>query len=321
MKIAILDNINEDIGLKILFPEADYYICETKPNREPSYIYYNFTPKMNIENITDKLYDILFIIMPIRHLGNNEPAVENIRNNYNTKIKKIIDENNFKKVCFFDNEDYEYDPNIFIPNPNILFFKRNCSKNKIYPKNVIPFPFIMFGTKSLIERMDRDLYSQEEYFKQKLKRVFFTGGLYVHDCKPFNVYVNRIDIYNQIAHTIYNPGPMDNNTFMTTLRESKYGLDIHGAGNPNIRTFEILISGALLLQQKTDVIWPFEEQLSEECLFIDAHDYLQKLKTFEENAELYNKCLQNQYNIVKKYFNKKWIQNYIHQFINENNTF
>ena len=108
---------------------------------------------------------------------------------------------------------------------------------------------------------------------------------------------------------------MDNNTFMTTLRESKYGLDIHGAGNPNIRTFEILISGALLLQQKTDVIWPFEEQLSEECLFIDAHDYLQKLKTFEENDELYNKCLQNQYTIVKKYFNKKWIQNYIHQFI------
>ena len=122
MKIAILDNINEDIGLKILFPEADYYICETKPNRETSYIYYNFTPKMNIENITDKLYDILFIIMPIRHLGNNEAAVENIRNNYNTKIKKIIDENNFQKICFFDNEDYEYDPNIFIPNPNILFF-------------------------------------------------------------------------------------------------------------------------------------------------------------------------------------------------------
>ena len=30
MKIAILDNKNEDIGLKILFPEADYYINNTE---------------------------------------------------------------------------------------------------------------------------------------------------------------------------------------------------------------------------------------------------------------------------------------------------
>jgi len=100
MRIAIIDNINEDIGLKILFPEADYYICKEKVDRSSSYNYYNFRPFTNIENITDKNYDILFVFMPVRHVINDEVAVKDIRENYDTKIKKIIDNNNFNLVAF-----------------------------------------------------------------------------------------------------------------------------------------------------------------------------------------------------------------------------
>lgn len=318
MKIAILDNINEDIGLKILFPEADYYICDEKPGRTSSYEYYNFQPLKTIENITDKNYDILFIIMPLRHIINNEIAVKNIRQNYENKIKKIVDENEFKLILFFDNEDYYHDPNQYLPNikKNTYIFKRNYDKKEKYLENVLPFPFIMFGYKSLIEKIDTELVSKEIYFGKKQDVVFFTGGLYIHDKKEFDIYVNRIEIYKKISRSLFNPGHMNNELFMNTLRNSKFALDLTGAGNPNIRTIEILVSGALMLQQKNDLLWPFYEQFSEECLFTDENDYFIKLNNLQNNGELYNKCLENQYTIINKYFNKDWLRNYIESFIN-----
>jgi len=51
VKIAILDNKNEDIGLKILFPEADYYYCSTTSDRNDSYLHYNFRPRLDTQNI------------------------------------------------------------------------------------------------------------------------------------------------------------------------------------------------------------------------------------------------------------------------------
>jgi hypothetical protein len=315
MRIAIIDNINEDIGLKILFPEADYYICKEKIDKTLSYNYYNFRPLTNIENITDKNYDILFVFMPVRHVINDEPAVSDIRENYDTKIKKIMDNNSFKLLVFFDNEDYPHDPNLYIKNEKILFFKKNVDKLHSYLNNVIPFPFIMFGVKSMIERMDRDFISKELYLKKKNDVVFFSGGLYIHNDKDFNVYVNRIDIYNKISRTIYNPGYLNNEEFIKTIQNSKFSLDLTGAGNPNIRTFEILLSGSLLLQQKNNLIWPFEDKFSEECLFNDENDYFLKLENLRNDEDLYNKCLNNQYNITEKYFNKKWLRNYIEKII------
>jgi hypothetical protein len=51
MKIAILDNKNEDIGLKILFLKTDYYYCSTASDINDSYLHYNFTPRLDTQNI------------------------------------------------------------------------------------------------------------------------------------------------------------------------------------------------------------------------------------------------------------------------------
>ena len=114
MRIAILDNKNEDIGLKILFPEADYYICSTTSNRTESYNHYKFQPNYNVFNITDKNYDVLFVVMPLRHVVNDEIAVKDIRGNYDNFIKLIIENNEFKFLAFFDNEDYNVNPNNYV---------------------------------------------------------------------------------------------------------------------------------------------------------------------------------------------------------------
>ena len=103
---------------------------------------------------------------------------------------------------------------------------------------------------------------------------------------------------------------------MNYISNSKFSLDLLGAGNPNIRTFEILVSGSLLLQQNNDLVWPFLEKFSDECYFEDGIEFNNNLNKLYNNPELYLSCLENQYNIVNKYFNKEWLKNYILSKIN-----
>lgn len=51
-------------------------------------------------------------------------------------------------------------------------------------------------------------------------------------------------------------------------------------------------------------------------MFFSTPDELIEIyNKFENNPELYKKCLQNQIYIVEKYFNNKWINNYINDII------
>ena len=115
MKIAIIDCVNQDIGLKILFPEADYYIHNDQDYiieyRKKSYEYYNISVSKDWTNINDKNYDNLFVILPTFDiLPKNSNFKQEILDICN-KIINIININNFKKIFVFDNYDYDYDPN------------------------------------------------------------------------------------------------------------------------------------------------------------------------------------------------------------------
>jgi len=57
---------------------------------------------------------------------------------------------------------------------------------------------------------------------------------------------DRLIIYNKIKDVIYNPGNLNYSDFINTIRDSKYSLDLLGIGDPNKRTFEILLSGSLI---------------------------------------------------------------------------
>jgi hypothetical protein len=61
--------------------------------------------------------------------------------------------------------------------------------------------------------------------------------------------------------------------------------------------------------------WPFDEFFSEETIFRDADDFIKKINKLTNDINLYNKCISNQMNIYGKYFNKKWIRDYILSFI------
>lgn len=312
MRIAIIDGVNQDIGLKILFPNSDYFINNTEIDKSNSMNHYNITPNTNWTQINDTNYDYLFVVIA---LYDAYPGTRFYKQNIADILNRVIcivNNNNFKCVAFFDNYDYDYDPNMIVRNKKInYFFKRNYNKTKEYESNVVSFPFIMFGPTSLIEKCDKDLLSNDEYLKQKVERVFFTGGLFIHEDQQYGVIRDRRTIYNEVKQTIYNPGHMHYDYFIHNLRNSKFSLDILGVGDPNMRTFEILLSGSLILSQYNELKWPFIETFSDETIFKNSDEYFHKLHILSKDDEVYNKCLTNQYNIVKKYFNIEWIRNYI----------
>ena len=311
MRIAVIDGVNQDIGLNILFPEADYFINNTELDKAANMKTNNIIPHYDWSKITDKNYDCLFIVIA---LYDAKPGTRFFKQNIYDILKReieIINNNNFKKVFIFDNYDYDYDPNDILCNEKItLFFKRNYNKSKIYKNNVVPFPFIMFGEVSIIEKLDTLFYSST-----KLNRIFFTGTLFIHDDPQIKYYRNRRDIYHKIHPAIFNPGSLCYNDFLNTIRYSKYSLDLNGVGDPNKRTFEILAQGSLRISEYNNLKWPFEETFSEETIFKDDKDFLEKIKTLNNDNELYIKCITNQLNIYNKYFNKNWIKDYIMNFM------
>lgn len=310
MRIAVIDGVNQDIGLNILFPDAHYYINNTELDKSHNMRSHNISPIYDWSLINDKNYDYLFIVIA---LYDAKPGTRFFKQNIYDILQreiKIINENNFKKVFIFDNYDYDYDPNEIISNQKITFFKRNYNKTKNYKDNVVPFPFIMFGEVSIIEKLENTSYS--EY---KTDRIFFTGGLFIHDDPQINYYRDRKTIYSKISNYIYNPGYLNYNDFLHVLRSSKYSLDLNGVGDPNKRTFEILSQGSLLISEYNELKWPFEETFSEETIFKNSDDFISKINQLKNNDELYKKCLYNQLYIYNKYFNVKWIKEYILKYI------
>jgi hypothetical protein len=311
-RIAIIDLIHQDIGLKILFPEADYYIIYDDLDKSQSLKKYNIQKRYDIENINDINYDYLFIIIALYDaIPGSDFYKQNIEIGFQ-KILEIIDKNNFKKVFLFDNYDYDYDPNEYLQNRKIdLYFKRNYNKKKRYNSNVIPFSFIMFGQYSMIELMDNKRMSNNN----PENRLFFSGTLFNHIDDKLKYYRNRRILYEKIKYFIYNPGQLNFHDYMNTINNSKYCLDLNGVGDPNKRTFEILSQGSLRIAEYNDLQWCFGEDFCEETIFHDENDLRNKIELLITNNELYNKCLSRQNELISKYFNVEWIRNYIEDFI------
>ena len=312
MRIAVIDGVNQDIGLNILFPEADYFINNTESDKSSNMKANNIIPNYDWSRLNATNYDYLFIVIS---LYDAKPGTRFFKQNIYDILQrelKIINENNFKKVFIFDNYDYDYDPTEIIQNDKIsLFFKRNYNKTKFYKNNVVPFPFIMFGDVSIIEKIDIPLF----YSPTKDTRIFFSGTIFAHEDPQINYYRNRRIIYDKIRHLIYNPGSLQYNDFLRVIGLSKYSLDLNGVGDPNKRTFEILSQGSLRIAEYNDLKWPFEETFSEETIFKDADDFCNKINALNHDNDLYLKCINNQLNIYNKYFNKKWIKEFVLSFI------
>jgi len=328
-KIAIIDFLNQDSGLKILFHEADYFILEEEFDRSTINSKYDINPIVHnkhvnvFEHISNNNYDTIFIIAPLynsvkQYDGNkNDFYIQHI----DTKLSETIEcikKNRFSTICFFDNYDYDYDPNMIFEKEirttyNILFFKRYYNKEKSYQNNVFPFPYIIFGHQCNIDMVTDLFYKNIEPEPEKMSRIFFSGSLINHIDTTYGVYRNRIEILQKMKTQlqVYNPGCLQHDQFMKELSSSKYCLDLLGVGDPNIRTFEILCSKSLRISQRSNLKWNFSEEFCEETIFDDEKDLLQKITNLEKDPQLYRHCLDKQNKIVETYMNKDVLRSYI----------
>jgi len=327
-RIAIIDFRNHDVGLKILFNESDYFILEQELDRTKINMKYNINPLLHknginvFDTISSEQYNVLLIISPLYDSLKEYNGV--IKESYSEKTYQylldsveLINKNRFKNIVFFDNYDYDYDPNIafnseFITSHNIKFFKRYFNKEKSYNSNVYPFPYIIFGHQCNID-MITDLFNKQSHNNNKITRIFFSGSPLVHIDNVYGIERNRKEIITKILGrlSIYNPGYIPHDKFMNELSMSKYCLDLLGVGDPNIRTFEILSSGSLRISQRSNIKWNFDDDFCEETMFDNENDLLEKIVRLESDHELYEKCLNKQNEIVRKYMNIDYLRSYI----------
>jgi hypothetical protein len=262
--------------------------------------------------------------------GKQKDLNPEINNYFHITIELLRTAVSTHNIFFFDNSDYDYDPNlIFIQNNlydnfvvprGVKFFKRAYMKNKIYMENVIPFPYIMFGPQCIIETIcaaassARDIVETLE--KITHQQVFFSGALFEHSDPIYPVYRNRRDtankIYSAIGDAFVYKNGMPFEQYIQEMSKYSFCLDLHGVGDPNKRTFEILAHGTLRIAQQSNLEWGFEEgdDFPTECSFKDEHELIEKLAQLKD-ANLYIKCLEKQNALVKKYMGHDTLRQYI----------
>lgn len=341
--VAILDFVNQDVGLKILFPEADYYVFKTEECTAAARAEQNtrfggtLTPSTAVEHILAKSYRAIFIIVPLyncvgRWNGKQKDVNPEINNYFHITIEILrAAAASARDIFFFDNSDYDYDPNLifiqnnlyddFVVRHGVKFFKRAYMKNKIYMENVVPFPYIAFGPQCIIDLLhsseaattDRTVATLEQIKQHKL---FFSGALFEHNDPIYPVYRNRRDtankIYSAIGDAFVYKNGMSHADYMKEMRQHSFCLDLLGVGDPNKRTFEILAHGTLRIAQQSNLEWGFEEgdDFPAECSFKDEHELIEKLARLKDPA-LYIKCLEQQNALVKKYMGRDTLRQYI----------
>jgi hypothetical protein len=325
-KICIIDPANWCPGLKLIYKNSSYYCHEPDNFFDYSSItrhytnnkfeeMYGFRYRTDYEEIeVNKNFEIIIIVFPLydgieNHSFTKQCAVRMLEKMYNIVRKN----NNFKKRVMMDLYDYDYDPSLFENQPIDIFLKRNYNKNKNYGKNVFPFPFCMFIHPCLLWKM---FTRSKIEIKEKVNKIFWAGGIYTHEDKELGIYRDRRDIFNKIKNYLDAYHYVEPSQFLNKIRTSKLCLDLNGVGDPNYRTFEILYNGSLIIQQKNDLLWPFEEEFPpEECVFTTEKDFLEKTEILLSNEDFYIKTLKKQQNIVDKYLNIEWITNYLNSCI------
>jgi hypothetical protein len=86
MKIAIIDTANQDVGLKILFPDAEYFSIIEQFDRTVYYDRYNFHCRRDVETIHSEIYDTLFVISPLYN------TLKQYKSQENTAFNKEFDD-------------------------------------------------------------------------------------------------------------------------------------------------------------------------------------------------------------------------------------
>lgn len=319
MKLCIIDPGCHVPTLKTLFPEAEYFAHEPDNffkfvttqhyTRSQNYKEEGFMYNTDWNKINSKDFNTLFIVAPLLDYY-NPISKELILYTFNMreKIKNIINSNSFEKIALFDVYDYDYDPNEINTDWKVdIYFKRNYNRTKFYKSNVVPFPFIMFLKPCVMKTV---INCKPAVTTGRINAAFWVGGLYKHINALNGSTIDRISIYNEIRNVIVSKHQLSFNDYIDHLQKYKIGIDLAGVGDPNKRTFEIIANGSLLMSMN-NLNWGFKDEFDPDTIFTTGDEFKIKLHKLLTDEIHYKKCMDKQNELVKKYFNKNWLREYI----------
>lgn len=317
-RVVVLDPRVQAPGLTSVFDATmDYFVMPYNDVNDnnvmpgPFFEKYSFLYREDVDSITSDDYDTLCIVYPpellVRPLGHT-PEFTAACAYHKDFIDKLLAENTFQNVLWFDNDDLASDPTLIYTsssNKQITWFKRNYSTRVTYAANVIPFPFFMFGLTCPLWRVLHMPCINTE----KIDRIYWSGGSHGSLEKS---YATREAIIEYMKPHMQQFFVYPADAYVAEVAKSKFALDMNGAGDPNIRTFEILSTDSLLIQQDKYLVWGFDnEGFSEETVYKTPEECLDKIQRLRADPDLYAKCLANQLYIKNKYFNAAWLASYI----------
>jgi len=342
----ILDPTTMNPHLKYLIPNSVYYTCpgkmfsnfwnggETIPDIFNKYKI-NLEEELKIINnvcIRNNKFNNMYFSLSILsteeiHQGkSNKLWIEYYKTLYNKFIPFISG-----KIIIIDNHGGDYEPTVYLNKFNFkydIILKRiysNRNKDR-YLKNTVSYPFIMDTNSDPCYKL-YNLSHFKENIHKKINKIFFAGSLfdYHEEWDNHNTFEHAdrtkiVNNFNGKYPNILEKKKVPYNIFHKTISNYRYALDVRGTSRLNKRLYEILSTNTLLLAEKIDIVWPFEnnDKFSDECFFEQGNvdDLYRIYNNFENNFELYDKCLKNQMYIVKKYFNNEWLWSYIQDIIN-----
>jgi hypothetical protein len=317
-RVAILDPRVQSPGLTDLFDASlDYFVMPYNDvndnNVMPDSFFekYSFLYREDIDSITAEDYDTLCIVYPPNLMVNPaDTHSEHFREAcayHKEFIDSILSTQSFKQVLWFDNDDITDDPTVIYPSSHVTkWFKRNYCSLVTYSPKVVPFPFFMFGLTCPLWRILHMPYRNPE----KIDRVYWSGGSHGSLEKS---YATRESILQYMKPHIQQFFVFPADAYVKEVAKSKFSLDMNGNGDPNIRTFEILSTDSLLIQQAKYLVWGFDEGegFSEETVYKTPEECLEKIERLRADPSLYQKCIDNQLYITRKYFGRQWLALYI----------
>ena len=328
MSNIIIDFFLHYPALKEILPDTVYICPFDNPIITDKKIAINHCNRYNIEYI-DRIpnkVNICFLIFPLLNIDRrHEPK-------RHSKFIKCLEYYsnmiNAEKIIIFDNHDYSILPDLTLLQ-NIkynMIFKRNYHKNIQYPKNVKPYHFIdCCGSFDPIKFI---LNNHSVNVKQnKINKIWFCGSIYNHVDNRLNTFTNRIKTMQEINK--YNIVDVitkkPHNEYLNIIGKYKYALSLMGCSSWGTRHYEILSQNTILFSQACHTfpeplnhVFPFNNpdvQFSKYNFFNSAEDLYKKYLQLEQDPELYKSVLMNQINVVKYYYNTKYIQNMISQYV------
>jgi len=318
MKLCILDPFHNIPALKRVFPEAGYY--SYPPDGIYNYYwtnhmspvdfkrYYGFEYKTDWSSITSNTYDVLAIVLVLY-----DTIVDKAAAGMLDILQRIIKNQSFKKIVMFDTHDYDYDPTLFIPNGIDTFFKRNYSTHKQYDTRVVPFPVSMFVRKCILWSIIDYTDVPRNLSPPRINDALWCGSIYTHRNDTYKIIRDRAAAYSEIQPYVQTRHFSDLDTMIQAFRSFKICVDLFGVGNPNKRTIEIFISGSLRMHNFNDLNWGFEEgdSFHEACYFSSRDEFVSKKNRLLSDEQLYNSSLSRQETLIRKYFSKNAVREYI----------